>query len=115
MNMKSAVFVSQVLSGNCRLLFHKDSLCREEAATRLLWLTKPTQPHKRLADICLLDVAVTGHTPVTGMYEVQFDSTLFSLIMVMSLFGTYRYSIEATLVNVKWWPVKLLLVFNWEL
>lgn len=73
MNIKSAVYVSQVLSGNCRLLFHKDSLCREEAATRLLWLTKPSQPHKRLADICLLDVAVTGHTPVTGMYEVQFD------------------------------------------
>ncbi|KAG8276486.1 hypothetical protein J6590_064648 [Homalodisca vitripennis] len=72
-DMASSIGLShlQVLLGNARLLLHKEPLCREEAATRLLWLAKLHHlPHKRLADVCVLDVAITGHTPVTGMYEV---------------------------------------------
>lgn len=63
--------VVQVVSGNCRLLFHKDPLCREEAATRLLWLTRLSHlPHKKLVDVYLIDSSVTSHTPIAGMYEV---------------------------------------------
>ncbi|XP_054263867.1 rotatin [Macrosteles quadrilineatus] len=83
----------QVLLGNARLLFHKDTIIREEAVARLLWLTGLTDPHnKRLADLCVLDVAVTGHTPVTGMYEASSVVRVVELLSAPSVEARVRQS-----------------------